>query len=301
LDKIGIIGVGVMGAAMAGRLVNAGFQVVGYDIDEKRIAELRRRGGSPARSCAEVVHKADVVLTSLPSVAAFEHVVSEIAATMPDGGPLVVMETSTLPLEVKDHGRTVLADRGVTLLDCPLSGTGRQAEEGDVVVYASGDQAAIERLGPVFVGFARGWYFVGEFGAGSKMKFVANLLVAIHNVAAAEALVLARSAGLDLRSVLDVVSDGAGTSRMFEVRGPLMVSGNFADAGIRTSTFQKDIDIISAFARRSHCPLPLFATASQLYAAILAQGRGDQDPSCLFDLISEMAGIVDSEETHSDP
>ncbi|MGH3341748.1 MAG: NAD(P)-dependent oxidoreductase [Carbonactinosporaceae bacterium] len=291
MDAVGIVGVGAMGSAMAGHLVDAGFRVTGYDVAPDRLAELTRRGGTAGGSCREVLAHADVVITSLPSVAAFDQVVAEVAEAAPAG--LAVAETSTLPLEVKERGRELLAARDVTLLDCPLSGTGQQARTKDVVVYASGDHAAVNRFGPVFDGFARRWCDVGAFGAGSRLKFVANLLVAVHNASTAEALLLARKAGLDLDLVLDVVADGAGTSRMFEIRGPQMARRAYEDGGIQTRTFQKDIEIIAEFARSHDCPVPLFAAASQLYTAALGQGRDRQDTACVHEVLAGMAGVAD--------
>lgn len=289
METVGIIGVGAMGSAMAAHLIRAGFPVLGYDVDPARLSDLEARGGTPARSCGDVARGAGLLITSLPSIAAFDQVVDEMAAAAPPG--VAVAETSTLPVEVKERAREQLATGGVTLLDCPLSGTGQQAKVGDVVVYASGDAAAVQRFRPVFEGFSRAWYQVGEFGAGSKLKFVANLLVAVHNVAAAEALLLARKAGLDLDVVQRAVADGAGTSRMFEVRGPAMAAGRYDEGGIRTRTFQKDLDVIAAFARAHDCPAPLFAAASQLYAAALGQGRDDQDTACVYEVLAAMAGV----------
>lgn len=292
MRTVGVIGVGVMGSAMARHLLDAGFRVVGFDVEPARLAELTSRGGTAATSYGQVVTEADLVIMSLPSVAAFDDVVAGIAAASPQRG-LAVADTSTLFPEVKEQGREALARSGVTLLDCTLSGTGGQAQTKDVVVYASGDAAAVERFGPVFEAFSRAWHNVGEFGAGSKVKLVANLLVAIHNVAAAEALVLAGKAGLDLATVVDLIGAGAGTSRMFEVRGPGMASGDYG-VGIRTVTFQKDVEIIAAFAREHGAAVPLFAAAAQLYSAAVGQGRGDQDTACVFDVLAGMAGLPDS-------
>lgn len=282
---VGVIGVGVMGSSMAAHLLDAGFEVVGYDIDPDRLAELATRGGVAAASCADAVQAADVVITSLPSVEAFDQSVAEIAGVGPAG--LLVADTSTLPLDAKEKARHLLSGQGVTLLDCPLSGTGQQARTKDVVVLASGDHTGIERLRPVFVAFARTVHEVGDFGAGSKLKLVANLLVAIHNVAAAEALLLARATGLDLGMVLEVISDGAGTSRMFEIRGPLMATKNF-EPGIATRTFQKDVEIIASFAEANSCPTPLFSVAAQVYEAALAQGRGNEDTACVYEVLAAM-------------
>ena len=202
-----------------------------------------------------------------------------------------MVETSTLPIDDKERARRVLAAAGATLLDCPLSGTGAQARTRDLAVYASGPRAAVRRCAAVFDGFARVNYYVGAFGAGSKMKFVANLLVAIHNVSAAEALVLGKKAGLDPALVYKVVGDGAGSSRMFQVRGPMMVAGDYRDATMKVEVWQKDMAIITDFARSLGCPTPLFLASAPLYTAALAAGRGKQDTASVFAVLGEMAGL----------
>src|SRR5580700_5966543 len=115
-----------------------------------------------------------------------------------------------------------------------------------------------KRVAPVLEGFARAHYYIGEFGAGSKMKFIANLLVAIHNVAAAEAMVLGMKSGLDLNLLLKVISDGAGNSRILELRGPLMAKGDYSKPSMKVDVWQKDMTIIGDFARKMECPTPLF-------------------------------------------
>ncbi|MGH8748498.1 MAG: NAD(P)-dependent oxidoreductase [Burkholderiales bacterium] len=143
----------------------------------------------------------------------------------------------------------------------------------------------------MFDGFARAHYYVGAFGSGSKMKFVANLLVAIHNVSAAEALVLGRKAGLDPALVYEVVGDGAGSSRMFQVRGPMMVAGDYRDATMKIEVWQKDMAIIADFARSLDCPTPLFLASAPLYTAALAAGRGSQDTASVCAVLETMAGV----------
>ena len=189
----------------------------------------------------------------------------------------MVLETSTLPIEVKEDARQVLAAHGISLLDCPLSGTGEQARRGDVVAYLSGDEAAKAQAAPVAAAMTRGVHDLGPFGNGSKMKFIANLLVAVHNVAAAEALLLAGRAGLDLATVLEAVGDGAGTSRMFEVRGPLMAAGEYPAFGAHRGVRQGHRDHHGRSRGGSGTPTPLFSLASVFYRAALAQGRGDED------------------------
>jgi 3-hydroxyisobutyrate dehydrogenase-like beta-hydroxyacid dehydrogenase len=289
-ETVGMIGLGIMGSAMASNLVKAGFRVVGYDVVPKARAAHRRAGGVVARSNRDVARRAKIVVTSLPSAGALAAVVEEIAAGR--RRDLVVVETSTLPLDVKHAAERRLARAGVTLLDCPLSGTGAQARTKDLLVYASGPRAAYKRCAAVFAGFARGHHYLGKFGNGSKMKYVANLLVAIHNVAAAEAMVLARKCGLDPALTLRVVADGAGSSRMLQVRGPMMVKDDYADATMKVEVWQKDMQIIGEFAREVGCPTPLFAASAPIYTAAIAEGYAKADTGAVAAVLGAMAGLA---------
>ena len=290
-SRVGVIGLGIMGSAMSANLVKAGFAVIGHDPVAARRKALAGAGGQAARSAREVAKRATLVITSLPSADALAAVSAELA----EGGPraagrgLIVIETSTLPIEVKQAARKRLAAAGVTLLDCPLSGTGAQARTKDLVVLASGERSAYRKCIPVFEGFARAHYLIGAFGDGSKMKFIANHLVAIHNVAAAEAMVLGMKSGLDPAQVLAVISNGAGTSRMLEVRGPMMVKGDYSEATMKVAVWQKDMKIIGDYARSIDCPTPLFLASAPFYTAAMAMGRGDEDTGSVCAVLEEMA------------
>ncbi len=291
-QKIGMIGLGIMGSAMSPNLLKAGFSVIGYDILPELVQVLVDKGGIGAASCREVADNADVIITSLPSVQALQDVVSGKEGLLKGAKKgQCVIETSTLPLEAKQEAHKALKAVGVDFLDCPLSGTGAQAVKKDLVVYASGNKKACENCTPVFEGFARANYYLGEFGMGTKMKFVANLLVTIHNVSAAEAFVLGMKAGLDPEMILKVISDGAGTSRMFEVRGPLMATGNYDEPTMKVDVFQKDIKIISSFANELQCPTPLLSAAAKIYTAALADGRAKQDTASVCAVLEKMAGL----------
>ena len=286
-NNVGMIGLGIMGSAMSANLVKAGFEILGFDPVAARRTALKRAGGRAAKSSRALAARMPVIITSLPSADALVSVSAEIAGARRRGQ--IVIETSTLPLEVKETARKLLAAAGVTLLDCPLSGTGAQARVKDVVVFASGERAAYRKCIPVFEGFARAHFLIGPFGDGSKMKFIANHLVAIHNVAAAEALVLGIKAGLDPALVLKVISSGAGTSRMFEVRGPMMVRGDYSDATMKVAIWQKDMKIIGEYARSIDCPTPLFLASAPFYTAAMAMGRGEEDTASVCAVLEEMA------------
>jgi L-threonate 2-dehydrogenase len=286
-DRVGVVGLGIMGSAMSGNLIGAGFPVIGYDVLARRRSEFSRAGGSATRSVRDLAKRVPIVITSLPSSAALLEVAAELAGARHPGQ--IVVETSTLPIAIKEQARKLLAAQRVTLLDCPLSGTGAQARVKDLAVYASGLRRAYRRCTPIFDEFARTHFFLGPFGAGSKMKFLANLLVAIHNVSAAEALVLGMKAGLDPATMVKVLSAGAGSSRMLQVRGPMMVRNDYADAAMKVGVWQKDMQIITEFARELNCPTPLFAATSAIYNAAMAQGFAESDTASVCAVLESWA------------
>ena len=286
MKTIGVVGLGIMGSAMAENLCKAGFRVYGFDPLPGARAALKKTGGLPLASASQVAGQAPVLITSLPSADALQAVARELS-----GKGVVVMETSTLPIEEKERARGTLAKKGVVLLDCPLSGTGAQARAKDLVVYASGEKTAFAKTVPFLKGFSRAHYYLGEFGNGSKMKFVANLMVAIHNVSAAEAFVLGMKAGLPAEMIYKVAGDGAGSSRMFQVRGPQMVAGKYDDATMKVEVWQKDMKIIGDFAMKHGVPTPLFNASAAIYNAAMAQGFATEDTAAVCAVLERLGGI----------
>ncbi len=300
---VGIVGLGIMGSAWYHHLLAAGFEVIGYDILEEKLAALEEAGGARASSPADLARRVPVLITSLDRAQALEDVVSgeEGIVAAGDVHHLVVVETSTMPLRVKEAAHRSLEAVGATMLDCTISGTGHQARDRDIALYASGDSGAIDRCRPIFDAVSRATYDVGGFGNGSKLKFIANHLVAVHNLATAEALLLAERSGLDLEQVLEVIADGAGTSRMWEIRGPVMVAGSYDQPAARLKMFMKDVGIIGEHASDVASPVPLFSAALPFYSAAMAQGRAEQDAAALIAVLKQLAGMPerDDEETTS--
>jgi putative dehydrogenase len=190
---VGVVGLGKMGGAFAKHLVAAGWRVLGYDIDAGRKRAAARAGVEIAPDVSALAKTAPVIITSLPDPDALAATVAEI--TREKRPAKTIVETSTFKIEDKQRAEQVLRKAGHVTLDCPVSGTGAQAAAKDIVIYASGDNKTIARLRPMFAAFSRAAYDVGEFGNGSRMKYIANLLVTIHNVASAEAMVLGIKAG----------------------------------------------------------------------------------------------------------
>jgi 3-hydroxyisobutyrate dehydrogenase/glyoxylate/succinic semialdehyde reductase len=294
MDKtVGIVGLGIMGSAIARNLVERGWRVIGSDIDAGRCAELARVGVTIADDAGRVARSAPVIMTSLPSPAAVEDVAQRIASSTAPSR--TVVELSTLAIADKLRFEATLKQAGHIALDCPLSGTGAQARNRDLVVYASGDSAAITRCAGLFADFARQSADLGVYGNGSRMKFIANHLVAIHNVATAEAMLLAQCAGLDPKLVVEMVGPGAGGSRMFQMRAPMMAEGVYEPATMKVSMWQKDMAIIAEFAAAVGCATPLFTLTQPVYAQAMAMGLGEQDTASVFEVLKQT--IV----THPEP
>jgi putative dehydrogenase len=201
----------------------------------------------------------------------------------------LIVEMSTFTIADKEKAQKIFAKAGHTMLDTPVSGTGAQARNGDLVFYASGDAKLIKKLKPMFEAFGRHVYDVGAFGNGSKMKYVANLLVAINNVASAEAMVLGMKSGLPPQAIFDLVRAGAGNSRVFELRAPMMVKGNYNDVTMKIDVWDKDMQVIGDYARKIKVPTPMFDASKPIYLKAMKSGLGAKDTAAVCAVLEKMA------------
>ena len=287
--SVGIIGLGIMGGAFGINLARAGWRVVGYDISEARRREAARAGVEIARDAAEVAAAVPTILTSLPKPQALMDTVRTIAAAKLPRKLLV--EMSTFAISDKEKAARVLAKAGHQMLDTPVSGTGSQAKARDLVFYASGDPRLIKRLRPLFQAFGREVFDVGAFGNGCRIKYVANLLVAINNVASAEAMVLGMKAGLPPQLIYDLITPGAGNSRVFELRAPMMVKGNYKDATMKIDVWDKDMRVIGDYARKIRVPTPMFNASKPIYLKAMKSGLGAKDTAAVCAVLEKMAKV----------
>ncbi len=288
MTTVGLVGVGLLGHAVATRLVGAGHEVVGYDVATERVEALRALGGRVAASVRAATDMSEVVITVLPSLAAVENAVigaDGILATARPGQAL--FQVSTISPGLTERLAQAAAERGVGFLDCPISGTSGMVAHGDGIVLVGGDRALFDRWRPVLEAVLPRAVHVGRAGQAMALKLVANLLIALHSAAAAEALSLARAAGLDPGIALDVLTSSAATSRMLEVRGPLMTRGQFP-AQMKLDLFMKDLHLIQDAARAAGAPVPLTDVAEGLYAAAQAAGHGGED---LAAVITSLRGV----------
>ena len=286
---VGVIGLGIMGGAFAKNLVKAGWHVVGYDTNAARRREAKRAGVEIAQNAVQLAAAVPTILTSLPKPEALADTARKIAAAKLKRKLLVEMST----FKISDTGKVaaVLRKAGHQTIDCPVSGTGAQAKNRDLVFYASGDSKLIAKIRPLLSAFGRGVFDVGPFGNGSRMKYVANLLVAINNVASAEAMVLGMKAGLDPRMIVDLITAGAGNSRVFELRAPMMAKGRYDDVTMKISVWDKDMQVIGDYARRIRVPTPIFNATKGIYIKAMKSGLGGRDTAAVCAVLEKMAKV----------
>jgi 3-hydroxyisobutyrate dehydrogenase-like beta-hydroxyacid dehydrogenase len=293
MKRIGIVGVGLLGSAVASRLLQGKFNVKGYDTRPERVQALQGQGLTAARSIAEAA-QADAVFTILPSLESVETTIlgpGGLIETAPRSCTLIQM--STISLELARRLAEAASANGRGFLDAPMSGTSAMVERGDCAIFVAGDRTRAEACRPIFDAIARKTCYVGDVGMASLAKLAANLLVAVNTAALAEALVLGAKGGLAPAVLLDALKDSAGASKMLDVRGPLMASHRF-DPQMKVDLFLKDFQLMIDEGRRLGVPLPLTTIAQQLARATAAAGRGEEDLAAIVTTLELLSGLRDA-------
>lgn len=288
---VGVVGVGLLGSSVAGVLIDAGYDVIGYDVVPERTEALAARGGRPAHSAAEVARDADAVFTILPNLQSVEEAIAGGDGVL-DGAreSTAIIQMSTISPSLAVRLEQAARARGAGFLDAPVSGTSTMVARRDCVITVGGDPAVLQRCRAVLDAVAKRVFHVGPCGMGSHVKLVTNLIMGLNGVVLAEGLTLARRAGLDLSQMIEILSQGAAASKILEVRGARMVDARF-DPMMKIDLFLKDIQLMLDAARALSVPLPLTATMQQLYTAALAQGHAKDDLAGVVRVYEAMAGL----------
>ena len=283
----GVIGLGNIGGGVAKNLAAGGHKVTGYDIDVSRIADA---GAQSANSAEDVAGQSDMIVVAVATPDAYAETMTALAETGKQG--LVIADLCTFPEETKDATHAQLAERGVVLLDCPVSGARPQSQAGELAMTVSGDKAAFDRIAEALNSFCRSVIYVGEYGMSIKIKYILNLMVAIHNLTCAEAFVMARKAGIDLDLFVDVVSNSSARLQIFNTRASKWTSGDYdADITAALAIQLKDMVIIEDFAKTLGVPTPLFDVAASYYDRAADRGWQEKDAAVILKLLEETAGI----------
>ena len=290
--KVGFIGLGRMGMPMSRRLLDKGFHLTVHNRSREKVEEIARHGAHPASSASEVTRASDIVLACLPDVATVEEVFlgdSGIVASASAGQILV--DHSTVAPSTSRRIAEKAADRGATFLDAPISGGVERAAEGTLTIMAGGDLTSFERASPVFEAFGTSLRHVGPSGSGSAVKLVNQLLVGIHSLAAAEALLVGAKAGVDPRMLMEILATSWGASFMLSRNGPVIVDRDFANARAPLRLIAKDLGLIQGFAGEAGSPTPLGDRTLELVQDAINDGMGELDVSCLVLPLEELAGV----------
>lgn len=291
MRRIGIVGVGLLGSAVASRLLRGRFEVTGYDTRPEQVEALRSQGLKAAVSLAEAAAGADAVFTILPSLESVDHAVrgsGGLLETAPREATLIQM--STISPELTRRLGEAAAVKGLGFLDAPMSGTSGMVARGDCAIFVGGDPDRFEACRPVFDAIARKTFHVGAVGMASLAKLATNLLVGLNTAALAEALVLGRKGGLSPALLVEILQESAAASKMLEVRGPLMADRRF-EPQMKMELFLKDFKLMLEEGQRLGAPLPLTSLTQQLCTATVAAGRGGEDLASVITVLERLAGI----------
>ena len=262
--NIGLIGLGAMGGAYAKHLLKNNFKCFGIDLDKNNILKFIELGGQEI-TYDELFNKVEIVLTSLPSLNAYKDVLNNLKRLGKNNPKKIILDMNTISIDDKNMFKNEIIGLNIDMLDSPVSGTGAQAWEADLTVFASGSKELIDKCMNIFKAFSKEVINVGSFGNGMKFKILANLLVTIHNTAAAEALRLGELAGLDQDMIFKVLGNSAATSVMLQKRMPLMINKNYEPPTASYNIFLKDVDIIRNFIKDNNVTLPTFEGSAKIY------------------------------------
>jgi L-threonate 2-dehydrogenase len=282
MDRVGVIGLGQMGLPIARNLMQQGFSVIGYR--RSGSPELAEAGGIVATSAAEVAAAADILLSIVPDAAAVEDVIEGPHGTLKQLRPGTIhIEMSTIDIPRKARLRDQTRAHQGDLLDCPISGSPGMVAPRLATTFASGDPESVEKVSKVLDAISGPWVYTGAFGTGAQLKYIANMLLAVHTVAAAEAMALARRSGLDLGLVQRTLDSSIASSAIWTQRGPLMAERRYTPAPGPVRTLHPILEQIEAHAARMSLEAPVFTAAKQAFDQALADGWGEQDIACVHD------------------
>ena len=284
--NIGLVGLGIIGSSIFRNINLTNYQSQGFDIDKSCMDKFNSEGLKTTSSIDELIENTSILITSLPSNQALDETIFAILSN-DNSNVEAIIETSTLSPECKLRNEKKVSDHGIMMLDCPISGTGKQAETGDIVLYASGSKELYESVLPILKAFSREAFYMGKFGNGTKVKLIANLLVSIHNVASAEAIRLGLESGLDLNKLYDVIASGAGTSKIFELRAPMMIEGDYLPATMKMDVWKKDLKLIREMVNSYDIDSPLFKLTDDLYKEAEDYELEHLDTDSIYELLKK--------------
>ena len=285
--NVGIIGLGVMGGAFAFHLLKNNVNVYGLEPNKNNAKAFQNIKGKILPGINELFEKCDYIITSLPSVKSYKDILNEILKETRFSVKKTIIDMNTISIIDKVYFKKHVKPLNIDLIDCPVSGTGAQAKNADISVFASGKKSIIDKSMDILRSFSKEVIYVGKFGNGMKLKVLANLLVTIHNTAAAEALHLGELAGLSKKLIYETLINSAATSTMLEKRMPLMMKKKYNPPTASFNIFMKDIDIIRKFIMDKKTSLPTFEASSLIYDLASSKLSNKIDTAAVYEIIKQ--------------
>ncbi len=290
--RIGLIGLGLMGSGLASNLLSAGFYLVGYDIDESKIANIIKKGGHRVDSPEEIPPQVDVIITSLPNSQVVDEVVKNSLKLFETGRPgLVLMDTTTADPVISEELAAELRKVKMEMLDATISGTSTMCAEKDIIIMVGGSKKIFTDCEPIFSAIAKETFFLGKNGSGASTKLIVNLVLGLNRMALAEGLVLGKKLGMDQHRLLELLKKSAAYSKAMDMKGSRMINKEFLPPEGRLAIHIKDVRLILDLGRRVNVPLILTSIESQALASEVAKGKGEWDSSVIISFYENLANI----------
>lgn len=290
--RIGFVGLGLMGSGMARNLIQAGFPVVGYDIDPTKVEAIAREGGKGAKRPEEIPPQVDVIITSLPNSQVVDEVVRNSLRLFEGArkGQILIDTTTADPFMSEELARELRAV-GIEMLDATLSGTSKMCAERQITIMVGGREEVFRQCEDIFSAIGKETTFMGKNGSGALTKLIVNLVLGLNRMVLAEGLSLAKRAGMDPKQLLEVLKRSAAYSKAMDMKGQKMIEKDFLPPEGKLSFHLKDVQLMLDLGKRYHFPLILTSLHAQALASEVAKGRGEWDNADIISFYEDLAGL----------
>lgn len=290
--RIGFVGLGLMGNEIAKNLMAAGFPLIGYDIDEKKVEAMIRAGGQRVAFPEQIPAQVDVIMLSLPNSHVVNQVVKESLRLFENGRKgLILIDTTTADPILSEELATQLREIGVEMLDATVSGTSKMCAEKDIIFMVGGKEEIFRECQPIFSALGKEAFFIGKNGAGAAIKLIVNLVLGLNRMALAEGLTLGKKAGMDRQRLLEVLKKSAAYSKAMDMKGLRMINKQFLPPEGRLAIYLKDVRLMLDLGNRLNCPLPLISLHAQALASEVSKGRGEWDSADIISFYEDLANV----------
>jgi 2-hydroxy-3-oxopropionate reductase len=291
-QRIGFVGLGLMGKEMARHLLSDGFSLIGFDIDQRKIDAMVEAGGKGIDTPDQLAPEVDVIILSLPGSHVVNDVVKNSLKLLETGGRgLVLIDTTTADPIMSEALAIQLREKGIEMLDATISGTNKMCAEKDITFMVGGEENIFRACEPILSAMAQRILYIGKNGSGALMKLIVNLILGLNRMVLAEGLSLSKRAGMDQSRVLEVLKQSAAYSKAMDMKGTKMIEKDFLPPEGKIAFHLKDVRYILDLGRRLNFPLPLSGLHAQALASEVAKGRGEWDNSDIISFYEELANL----------